>query len=102
MLASTIKSLRLTDGTELLGTMFIDASYEGDLMAKAGVPYQWGRAGRSEGEPLAGTRDARFKANYREAYYNQPGTEYTHHGQFGADIPARYQSGKLLWGIEAT
>ncbi|MEV0268353.1 FAD-dependent oxidoreductase [Hamadaea sp. NPDC050747] len=34
---------------------FIDASYEGDLMAAAGVPYAYGREGHDEyGEPLAG------------------------------------------------
>ncbi|QDV35276.1 FAD-dependent oxidoreductase [Tautonia plasticadhaerens] len=34
--------------------VFIDASYEGDLMAAAGVPYRVGREGRAEyGEPLA-------------------------------------------------
>ncbi|MCP2329427.1 hypothetical protein HDA40_007934 [Hamadaea flava] len=33
----------------------IDASYEGDLMAAAGVPYSYGREGRDAyGEPLAG------------------------------------------------
>ncbi len=34
--------------------VFIDASYEGDLMAKAGVPFRVGREGRAEyNEPLA-------------------------------------------------
>lgn len=37
------------------GDVFIDASYEGDLMAGAKVPYRVGREGRSEyGEQLAG------------------------------------------------
>lgn len=37
------------------GTVFIDASYEGDLMAAAGVPYRVGREARAEyNEPLAG------------------------------------------------
>jgi FAD-dependent oxidoreductase family protein len=37
------------------GDVFIDASYEGDLMAGAKVPYRIGREGRSEyGEQLAG------------------------------------------------
>lgn len=96
-----IVSIRLTDGRELTGPMFIDASYEGDLMAKAGVPYTYGRESRQEfDESLAGTRDAHFKANYTEEYYSTPGIEYTHHGQFGADIPARNAQGKLMWGIE--
>lgn len=38
-------------------TMFIDASYEGDLMAKAGVSYRTGRESTLDyGETLAGVR----------------------------------------------
>lgn len=37
--------------------VFIDCSYEGDLMAKAGVSYTWGRESREEyGESLGGVR----------------------------------------------
>jgi hypothetical protein len=37
--------------------MFIDCSYEGDLMAKSGVSYTWGRESREEyGESLGGVR----------------------------------------------
>ncbi len=37
--------------------VFIDCSYEGDLMAKSGVNYTWGRESREEyGESLAGVR----------------------------------------------
>ena len=40
--------------TELVGRVFIDATYEGDLMAAAKVPYRVGREGRDEfGESLA-------------------------------------------------
>ena len=38
-----ISSIRLEGGLEFTGTVFIDASYEGDLMAKAGVSYHVGR-----------------------------------------------------------
>lgn len=94
-----ITAVKLTNGTEIAGKYFIDASYEGDLLSRAHVPYTWGREARSEfNEPLAGVRSPHFKANYSDEYYSKPGIEYTHHGQFGADIPAR-QSGRLLWGI---
>lgn len=97
-----ITAIRLTDGTELTGRVFIDASYEGDLMARAGVPCTYGREARSEHqESLAGVRTAHFVRNYTEEYYSKPGIEYTHHGQFGADIPARDAAGKLLWGISS-
>jgi hypothetical protein len=37
------------------GRMFLDATYEGDLAAAAGVPYRLGREGRAEfNEPMAG------------------------------------------------
>lgn len=37
--------------------VFLDATYEGDLMAQAGVSYTWGREGVSQyGESLAGVR----------------------------------------------
>src|SRR4051794_15788989 len=48
---------KLTDGAELGAQVFIDASYEGDLMARAGVSHTSGREGRSEfGEEAAGIR----------------------------------------------
>lgn len=57
--ATAIASLRLTlqNGTDLdvLGHSFIDATYEGDLLAKAGAPFRMGREGRREyGEVNAG------------------------------------------------
>lgn len=52
-----IRRLLLTDGTEVSGKVFIDASYEGDLMARAGVSSVIGRESRKEfGEELAGIR----------------------------------------------
>lgn len=50
-----LQSFRTTSGKTFSGKMFIDASYEGDLMAAAGVKYRVGRESRSEfSEPLAG------------------------------------------------
>jgi hypothetical protein len=52
-----ITTLSLTDGTELSAKAFVDASYEGDLMARAGVRYAVGREAGSEfGEEAAGIR----------------------------------------------
>jgi len=53
-----IQSITLSDPSAqtqtLTATVFIDASYEGDLMAMAGVPYHVGREGRTQyGESLA-------------------------------------------------
>lgn len=48
----------MEDGSAFTARMFADASYEGDLMAQAGVSYTWGREGIAEyNESLAGVRD---------------------------------------------
>jgi hypothetical protein len=52
-----VTSIRTTRGDIFLGTVFIDASYEGDLMARAGVKYAIGREGRDQyGESIAGVQ----------------------------------------------
>jgi hypothetical protein len=52
-----IRALRTTAGTYRAG-MFVDAGYEGDLLAAAGVPYAVGREGRAKyGESLAGRQE---------------------------------------------
>lgn len=52
-----IIALPLGDGSRIEGRVFIDASYEGDLIAWAGGSYRVGRESRDEyGEPLAGVR----------------------------------------------
>jgi hypothetical protein len=38
-----IRSIRMESGREFAGRMFVDATYEGDLMAKAGVAFTVGR-----------------------------------------------------------
>lgn len=50
-----IRSIELDDGTTVEGKVFIDASYEGDLMARSGVSYIVGRESCDQyGEELAG------------------------------------------------
>lgn len=71
----------------IMASMFIDCSYEGDLMAKAGVSYTLGREPNSQ---------------YNESYN---GVQLMHGHQFpdGVDpyrIPGDPSSG-LLWGISA-
>lgn len=52
-----ITSVVTTAGTHA-GAVYVDASYEGDLMAMAGVPYSVGRESRSlHGERFAGRRE---------------------------------------------
>ncbi|HDS07428.1 MAG TPA: FAD-dependent oxidoreductase [Bacteroides sp.] len=52
-----IKALRLESGRLIRGKMFMDATYEGDLMAVSGVSYTTGREAVSEyGESLNGVQ----------------------------------------------
>ena len=53
----SIVSIQMESGREFHGKMFIDATYEGDLMAVAGVSYTLGREAVSEyGESLNGVQ----------------------------------------------
>ncbi|SDT69264.1 FAD-dependent oxidoreductase [Jiangella sp. DSM 45060] len=54
----SIRSVTLADGSAVAGAVFVDASYEGDLLAAAGVPYAVGREARSlYGERYAGRQE---------------------------------------------
>jgi hypothetical protein len=55
---SSITEIRVENGDVFRGKIFADATYEGDLMAQAGVSFTWGREGMTEyGESLAGVRE---------------------------------------------
>ena len=59
---SQIIAIRMESGRVFRGKMFIDATYEGDLMAKAGISYTIGRESNTQyGETLNGvqTKNAR-------------------------------------------
>lgn len=58
-----IESVKGEDGTVYSATMFIDASYEGDLLAAAGVDFTVGREGITKyDEPFAGVQTRGPKA----------------------------------------
>lgn len=74
-----VVEISLENGARVAAKVFIDASYEGDLMAQAGVSYTFGREGVAQyGESLAGVRAV------------------TASHQFAVDIPARDAAGKVL------
>jgi hypothetical protein len=53
----TIRAIAMETAEEFPAKIFADATYEGDLMAHAGVSYTWGRESSAQyGEPLAGVR----------------------------------------------
>ncbi|HET9178304.1 MAG TPA: FAD-dependent oxidoreductase [Terriglobia bacterium] len=64
------KSGRITSfttgrGDVFSGQVFIDASYEGDLMAQSGAAFTWGREGREQyDESLAGAREGHEYAGH--------------------------------------
>lgn len=52
-----IQSVKMIDGSRYSGKVFVDASYEGDLLAKAGCSWTVGREPQAQyQEPLAGIR----------------------------------------------
>ncbi|GAA5126367.1 FAD-dependent oxidoreductase [Luteolibacter yonseiensis] len=59
-----IDHIRLEDGREFAGKIFIDASYEGDLLPGAGVSFTVGReANATYGEDYSGIQSARATKN---------------------------------------
>jgi hypothetical protein len=76
---ATVEAITAEDGTVYRARMFADCSYEGDLMAQAGIHYTFGReAIQQYQESLAGVRDRTPKH------------------QFLVPVSAKDASGKLL------
>jgi hypothetical protein len=81
---SRVTEVRMENGARFLAEFFADASYEGDLMAQAGISYTIGREGSGQyGESLAGVR------------------AHTRSHQFPVDVSAYDENGKLLPEISA-
>jgi hypothetical protein len=79
-----ITALEMENGARFAGKVFADCSYEGDLMAQAGVQYVVGRESSAQyGESLGGVRDRTPKH------------------QFLFDVPARDEQGRLFPEISA-
>ncbi len=99
-----ITSLTTTDGTTYSGKMFIDASYEGDLMAAAKVSYIVGRESRAQyGEPLAGYHPMEIRPRTVEVMESDcpsiggTGPAYVHGTP--ASISGLGSDGKPLFGV---
>jgi hypothetical protein len=79
-----LTEIRVENGDVFTAQIFVDSSYEGDLMAQSGVTWTYGRESSTQyGESLAGVRD-------RTPFH-----------QFLVDIPARDGRGMLLPEIGA-
>ena len=80
-----IQAITMENGAQYTARMFADCTYEGDLMAQAGVTYTWGRESSAQyGESLAGVRGETPKH------------------QFLVDLSPKGADGKLLPEISAT
>jgi hypothetical protein len=63
-----ISMITLSDDSQVLGSVFIDAGYEGDLMAKAGISYVVGREGiKDYNESWAGRQPITFTSHQIDA-----------------------------------
>ncbi|MBI3678923.1 MAG: FAD-dependent oxidoreductase [Acidobacteria bacterium] len=61
-----LTEITLGNGASFAAALFIDSSYEGDLMAQAGVSCTWGRESVSQyGESLAGVREETPQHQFR-------------------------------------
>jgi hypothetical protein len=77
-----ITEIRMENGARFQARIYIDSSYEGDLMAQAGVSYTWGRESSQQyGESLAGVR------------------AQTPHNQWHVKVSPYNKDGKLLPGV---
>ena len=80
-----VTTIRTENGDAFVAQVFIDSSYEGDLMAQAGITWTYGReSGAQYGESLAGVRDK------------------TPLHQFLVNVPASDAQGKLLREVRAS
>lgn len=71
-----IAEIKMENGSVFRASIFADASYEGDLMAQAGVSYAWGREGIDQyGESLAGVRpkDPNHQFDFSVSGYDETG-----------------------------
>ena len=79
-----ITGIKTLSGKTFTGKMFIDATYEGDLMAAAGVKYHIGREANSEfGEMFNGVQT---DALHHGHYFEKPVNAYKKEGDPGSGL----------------
>lgn len=90
-----IQSITMESGKNFKGKMFIDATYEGDLMATAGVSYIVGREGNNEyGETLSGVQ-----ANHWSVTLNGKPSKNAANHNFVPGVDPYVEKGKPVSGL---
>jgi len=90
---STISRITTLSGRQFVAKMFIDATYEGDLMAAAGVDYQVGREAQTVyGEKWNGVQTGVLLHRHNFGVLKQPVSPYV--------VPGDRDSG-VIWGVSA-
>lgn len=100
---AVIKEISFESGEKLSAKIFIDATYEGDLMALAGVSYTIGRESKGTyNEDLAGVmRNDSLPSFIPKRYFNRVDYYIPGAGNMGYSYVDPYDSnGKLLYGIQ--
>lgn len=103
-------AVRLANGGIYEASVFADCTYEGDLMAKAGVPYRVGRESAAMyGEPLAGVQMVNKRNMHRELPLDDSfmgsecaclgGAAGKHYVSMSAFAQARDGYERLRWGV---
>ena len=81
---NSITSIKMESSDVFSAQVFIDATYEGDLMAQSGVTFTWGREGRAQyGESFAG---ARVGHRYAGHWFKVPVSAYDAHHELLPNI----------------
>ena len=90
MAGGRIRAIRMLSGVRYRGRMFIDATYEGDLMAAAGVAYRVGRESNEEyGEQWNGVQKA---ARHHAHFFAKPVDPYVRKGDPSSGLLPRIQA----------
>ncbi|MFH5803515.1 FAD-dependent oxidoreductase [Alienimonas sp. DA493] len=92
-----ITAIKLKDGRTVRGDVFIDATYEGDLMAAAGVSYHVGREASSVyGESYNGVRpEMPYQGRVRSHYFIKPVDPYVVPGDPSSGVLPQVRSEPL-------
>jgi hypothetical protein len=102
MAEGRIRSIRTLDGRTFTASMFIDATYEGDLMAAAGVSYHVGRESmQTYGEKWAGVQTGVLHHRHHFGVLPEPVSPYVKAGdpssgvlpRISTEPPGEYGSG---------